>query len=104
MDPPWLKGGEGYFAKVTGFFDNGIEKRKGDERLSVSIEFETEMEYKGLSGKYGFLLSRWEGQTWDTSGTVHVYLTEIPMDEGSTITNENSRWLESHAHYELTSS
>ena len=40
FEPEWLKGAEGYDAVVTGFFDNGIEGRKGDERLSASIEFD----------------------------------------------------------------
>ena len=100
MKPPWLKGGTGYFASVTGLFDNGIEKRKGDERLSASIEFEDEMEHKGLKGKYGFILGRWEGQEWETSGTVHCYITTIPVTKAGDITQDNSVWAESHAHYE----
>lgn len=104
MDPPWLKGGNGYFAKVTGFFDNGIEKRQGDERLSASIEFENKLEHKDFSGKYGFMLGRWEGQTWEISGTVHVHIANVPINESSDITKENSIWAESHAHYEIASS
>lgn len=100
MDPPWLKGGNGYYAKVTGFFDNGIEKRKGDERLSASIEFEEELEFKGFCGLYGFMLGRWEGQKWETSGTVHVHISNEPINNSSDITKSNSIWAESHAHYE----
>lgn len=104
MDPPWLKGGPGYFAKVTGFFDNEIEKRKGDERLSASIAFETEMEYKGLKGKYGFILGRWEGQEWERSGTVHCHISSVPITKASDITQNNTVWAESHAHYEVVDS
>jgi hypothetical protein len=104
MDPPWLKGGSGYYAKVIGFFDNNIDKRKGDERLSASIEFEEELEHRGFSGKYGFMLGRWEGQLWETSGTVHVHISNVPINNSSDITKENSIWAESHAHYERVDS
>jgi len=104
MDPAWLKGGSGYFAKVTGFFDNGIEQRKGDERLSASIEFETAMEHNGLRGKYGFITGRWEGQGWEVSGTVHCHVTTIPISDAGDITRDNSVWAESHAHYERVGS
>lgn len=104
MDPPWLKGGDGYFAKVTGFFDNEIEKRKGDERLSASIEFDTEVEHKGIAGKYGFMLGRWENQTWDSSGTVHIHISTVPITSAKDITRDNSVWAESHAYYETVGS
>ena len=99
MDPPWLKGGSGYYATIIGFFDTMIEKRKGDERLSVSLEFEEEVEHKGFSGKYGFMLGRWEGQRWETTGTVHVHISNVPIHNASDITEENSIWAESHAQY-----
>ncbi|HSG42267.1 MAG TPA: hypothetical protein VLA72_03850 [Anaerolineales bacterium] len=104
MNPPWLKGGSGYLAKVTGFFDNDIGKRKGDERLSASIEFETEMEHQGFKGKYGFILGRWESQEWETSGTVHCHIAAIPITKSQDITENNSVWAESHAHYEVVNS
>ena len=104
MDPPWLKGGSGYLATVTGFFDNEIEKRKGDERLSASIEFEAELEYNGITGKYGFLLGRWEGQVWETSGTVHCHIATIPVTRAGDITPDNSVWAESHARYDVVDS
>jgi hypothetical protein len=40
MDPRWLKDRDCYYATVLKFFDNKIEKRKGDERLSAVIEFD----------------------------------------------------------------
>jgi hypothetical protein len=101
MNPPWLKGGSGYLA---GFFDNDIGKRKGDERLSASIEFETEMEHQGFKGKYGFILGRWESQEWETSGTVHCHIATIPITKSQDITENNSVWAESHAHYEVVNS
>lgn len=97
--PAWLKGGNGYYATVTGFFDNGIEEREGDERLSVSIEFDEELENKGLIGKYGYLLSRWKDNVWTTTGTAHLYLTSIHINKSTDITKENSVWVESHADY-----
>lgn len=51
----------------------------GDSRIWLSIEFQEEIEYKGLTGKYGFILGRWKGQTLNNTGTVHVYLSKIPI-------------------------
>jgi hypothetical protein len=104
MEPPWLKGGPGYFARVTGFFDNQIDGRSGDERLSASIEFETDVSHKGLKGRYGFILGRWVGQEWETSGTVHCHIATIPITGASDITRDNCVWAESHAHYEVVES
>ena len=104
MDPPWLNGGVGYFATVTGFFDNGIGKRKGDERLSASLAFEVEIECKGLKGKFGFMLGRWQDQVWESSGTVHIHISTAPISSANEITKENSVWAESHAHHEFTES
>ena len=100
MDPPWLKDHDCYYAKVLRFFDNQIEKRTGDERLSAVIEFDEEIEFEGLRGMFGVILGRWEGQKWKTSGVVHVYLVGKEISEATEMTKENSRWMESHASYE----
>ncbi len=99
-NPLWLKGGSGYNAKVTGFFDNETEGRRDDSRISASIEFDKEIEYEGIKGKYGFILGRWEGQKWEKSGTVHCHICSVPISKASDITKENTVWAESHAHYE----
>ena len=102
MDPPWLKGGSGYIAVVTGFFDNNIEKREGDSAISASIEFENEVEYKGINGKYGFLLGRYEGQTWDAENHgEHVHISSVPINSNTDIKEELSVWAESHASYKI---
>ena len=99
MDPPWLKGGSGYDATVLRFIDNGIEKRKGDERLSAVIQFDSELDLKGLKGRFGLILGRWEGQKWATEGVVHVHLMSEEIFGQNEMTEENSRWVESHASY-----
>lgn len=100
MDPPWLKGRDCYYAEVIRFFDNRIEKRTGDERLSAVIQFDDEIEFEGLTGTYGVITGRWEGQRWKTSGVVHVYLLKSEIHDASEITADNSCWMESHASYE----
>lgn len=101
MYPLWMRDKEYYFATVLGLFDNEIEGRVGDERLSATIEFDEEIEFEGLKGKYGYIMGRWEKQQWLRSGTVHVHLTDVRIDEAAQITKENSRWMESHARYEV---
>jgi len=103
MFPPWLKARECYFAKVLRFIDNKIERRKDDSQLSVIIEFDDELELKGLKGKFGLLLGRWEGQLWETKGVVHVYLLDSGIMRQEEMTRDNSRWVESHASYEKIS-
>lgn len=98
--PRWLRNRNHYFATVLGFFDNQIKGRVGDERLSASIEFEEELEFEGLTGRFGYIMGRWENQQWLRSGIVHVYLTDIKIVESTQITEENSRWMESHTRYE----
>jgi hypothetical protein len=100
MNPPWLKDRECHFATVLRFIDNKIEKRKNDERLSAVIEFDNEFEFNGLKGKFGIIMGRWEGQKWETKGVVHVYLLEYEIMAKDEMTQENSRWVESHASYE----
>jgi len=100
MDPPWLKGRDCHYARILRFIDSRIEGRTGDERLSAVIEFDEEIELKGLRGKFGVILGRWEGQEWEATGVVHVDLLEVEISEVSEMTRENSRWVESHASYE----
>jgi len=100
MDPRWLKERACYYATVLKFFDNRIEKRKGDERLSAVIEFDELVSFEGLQGKYGVILGRWEGQRWEKKGVVHVHLVDREVSDASEITKANSRWMESHASYE----
>jgi hypothetical protein len=100
MDPRWLKDRDCYYATVLKFFDNKIEKRKGDERLSAVIEFDDLVTFEGLQGKYGVILGRWEGQLWERKGVVHVHLIDREVSDSSEITKDNSRWMESHASYE----
>ena len=99
MDPAWLKGGRGYAARVTGFFDNEIAGRTDEERMAAAIEFDEEIEHKGFAGCYGFILARWEGQRWETEGTVHLHIANVPITETSDIAKENNLWAESHASY-----
>jgi hypothetical protein len=49
--------------------------------------------------RYGIILGRWEGQEWETSGTVHCHIATIPITRTSDITRDNSVWTESHAYY-----
>jgi len=100
MQPRWLKDRDCYYATVLGFFDNGIEKRTGDERLSAAIEFDDAVGFEGLEAKFGVILGRWVGQRWEEKGVVHVYLVDRQISNPSEITKDNSRWMESHASYE----
>ena len=100
MDPRWLKDRDSCNASVLKFFDNKIENRKGDERLSAVIEFDEPVTFDGLKGKYAVILGRWEGQTWEKKGIVHVHLLNREISGPSEITKNNSRWMESHASYE----
>jgi hypothetical protein len=100
MVPLWLRDRDCYSATVLKFFDNRIEKRKGDERLSAVIEFDDPVSFEGLQGKFDVITGRWEGQLWEKQGVVHVYLTEREISEPSELDNANSRWMESHASYE----
>jgi len=101
MHPRWMGDKNHYVATVLGFFDNEIEGRVDDERLSASIEFDEELEFEGLTGKFGYIMGRWEKQQWLSSGIVHVHLTNVKIAEAKQITEENSRWMESHARYEV---
>jgi len=100
MDPPWLREHDSFHATVLKFFDNEIENRKGDERLSAVIQFDDPVTFDGLEGKYGVILGRWEGQKWEKKGVVHVHLLDREISGPSEITKDNSRWMESHASYE----
>ena len=100
FDPPWLKNRSHYQATVLKFFDNEIDKRRGDERLSALIEFDEPISFDGLEGRFGVILGRWEGQEWEKKGVVHVHLLSREISSASEITKDSSRWMESHASYE----
>jgi hypothetical protein len=50
------------------------------------------------------MLGRWENQTWDSSGTVHIHISMVPITSAKDITRDNSVWAESHAYYETVGS
>ncbi len=100
-EPEWLHDRPEHFAKVLSFFDNGIEGRDSHSRLSASIEFEQPIEYKGLTGRFGFMMGRWEGQTWDPTGVVHLHLSAQVVGSASDVAAVEYVWLESHASYEV---
>jgi hypothetical protein len=104
MDPPWVKDGDGYYARIVSFFDNEIEGREDDSRISAAIEFDEELEIKNFKSRFGFILCRWEGQEWDTEGVVHVHLSNKPVTAASDISGKTSIWVESHASYKKVSS
>jgi hypothetical protein len=93
MKPTWLKGGDGYNARVLSFFDNEIGGRDGDSALSALIEFEEEIESEGFLGKFGFITGRWEGQTWETEGAVHVNICKRKIQTAAEIETLNSCWV-----------
>jgi hypothetical protein len=101
MAPPWLEERPEHFARVLGFFDNEIEGRSGDSRISAAIAFEEPITFEGLTGSFGHILGRWEGQTWDGTGVVHVHLCERPVHSAQDVAEVRSAWLESHASYEV---
>ncbi|MGC1374991.1 MAG: hypothetical protein WA821_02130 [Anaerolineales bacterium] len=101
MEPPWLRGGNGYFATALGFLDNNDERRAGDGGLSVLIEFDEVIEFGGLSGKYGLLDLRYTNQPWEVSGPVHVTLLDHKIQSIEEKTKDSSRWMESHAVYQV---
>ena len=99
LDPEWLRMRPAHYATVSGFFDNEIDGRSDDSRISASIEFEEELEFKGVRGRYGFIMGRWEGQTWETEGVVHVHLSDRHVSSAAEVESANTAWLESHASY-----
>jgi hypothetical protein len=101
MEPQWLQGGNGYLATVLGFLENEIEGRHTDGQLSALIEFDQALEFESLIGKYGLLDLRYVDQTWERSGPTHVYLLTKPISSIVEKTSESSRWMESHAFYEI---
>ena len=98
--PQWLRGREAHRARVVRFVDNKMKQRRGDERLSALVEFDEELEFEGLRGKYGMLLLRYRGQCWEHSGTVHVNLLDTGINDISEMVEASSRWMESHAQYQ----
>ncbi len=90
----WLKDNEFYLATILDFINGG-----GDHQFSVLIEFDDEMEFEGLKGKYGLIDTRYVGQKWKEWRIVHVHLIEEKFKSLKDRTKENSRWIESHAIY-----
>lgn len=101
MEPPWLRDRPEHYARVLSFFDNEIEGRSDDSRISASIEFEHLITFKGVTGGFGHIMGRWAGQEWEQSGVVHAYLCKEPVSSAHDITESGSVWLESHASYEV---
>ena len=99
--PAWLGRRDEYYAVVLDFFDNEIEGRTGDERLSASIEFDEELESDGVRGRFGYLTGRWSGQTWEAEGVAHLNLCDRDVRSASDVESARTAWLESHASYEV---
>ena len=101
MDPPWLQGGNGYFATALGYIENKSESRSREGSLFLLVEFDGILEFQGLSGKYGLLGLRYTDQVWEVQGTVHIFLLKTKINAIEEISKDSSRWMESHAWYEI---
>jgi hypothetical protein len=100
MEPKWLLGREEPFRGVVlRFLDNGISGREAEERLSAVVRFDEEIEFDGLRSRFGLLTLRYAKQRWEDGGTCHAYLVAQEPHERIAISEETSRWMESHATY-----
>ena len=98
MEPPWLEGGDGYFATVLGFkeFEHG---------RFVIAKLDQKIKSSKLESDIILMQLRYRNAIWDDKGFVHVFLCgEIPLDEfvAKEWFSSNTFWLESHASYEKT--
>ena len=101
MEPQWLQGRNEYFANVLSYLDNNDERRSVAGQVSALIEFDESIEFAGISGKYGLVDLRYSNQSWENSGPVHVTLLKDKIDTINEKIKESSRWMESHAFYEV---
>ena len=101
MDPKWLQGRNEYYATVITFLENSNEQHSSAERLSALIEFDELIEFEGITGKFGVLDLRHVGQAWENIGPAHVFLLKDKIHSIQERTLESSRWMESHATYEV---
>ena len=101
MEPQWLRGRAGYYAKFLYYVDNGHERRSAEGQLSALVEFDETIEFGGITGKFGLLDLRWKGQVWEEKGTVHVILLNQLIKSIEYKSGVSSHWMESHATYEV---
>jgi hypothetical protein len=101
MYPQWLQGRNEYYARVVALLENDDKKRSSAEKLSALIEFDESIDFEGIAGKFGLLDLRYVDQTWENTGPVHVFLLREKISSVQERTQESSRWMESHATYEV---
>jgi hypothetical protein len=100
MNPRWLQARNEYYATVVAFLENN-KKSSSTEKLSALIEFDEFVTFEGMTGKFGLLDLRYVGQAWENSGSVHVFLLKEKINSIQARNEETSRWMESHATYEV---
>jgi hypothetical protein len=103
MNPQWLQGRKEHYARVIAFLPTNSKKRSSPERFSALIEFDEFIEFEGMTGKFGVLDFRYVEQVWENTGPVHVFLLKEKINSIDERTRESSRWMESHATYDVVS-
>ena len=101
MYPQWLQGRNEYYARVVVFINNNNKKRSSTERVSALIEFDGSIQFEGITGRFGLLDLHFVDQAWENRGTVQVFLLKEKITSIQERTKESSRWMESHATYEV---
>jgi hypothetical protein len=101
MNPQWLQGRNEYYARVVAFLENNKKRPSLSERKSTLIEFDEPIEFEDLAGKFGLLDLRHVGQVWENTGSVQVFLLKEKINSIEERNQESSRWMESHATYEV---
>jgi hypothetical protein len=101
--PQWLGNNEAVFGTVK----NWIPGQNKSLACVVSLDrpLTAEGEVRGsrqiMTGSYVVLETRYVGQGWEQSGTVHVELCEREPSPAPWPDREVGAWIESHATYEL---
>ncbi|WP_133176389.1 hypothetical protein [Nocardioides currus] len=101
FEPEWLGGAQA----VTGRVAKWIPGQNSQPACVVLLDFpliaigDVRGRRERREGRYIVLGLRYQGQEWETSGTVHVELlasepTDLPWSE-----REQGAWVESHATY-----
>lgn len=94
-DPRWLVGKSHHI----GFVIKKIPSQNSGD--AIVIELDDEINIKEGKGKYIILETRYEGQTWNEYGPVHVELCDFIPDSLPFNERKQGKWIEAAASYEM---
>jgi hypothetical protein len=94
MTPRWLCGKRSHGGTVVDLIPGQ------NDQSAILLRLDAPIEVDGISGEFLVLETRYVGQTWSDTGTVHIELCDFEPERKRWQDRRQGKWVESHATYD----